>query len=138
MADGAIQTALDMNPVGENNKTRKFIHPLPRNLFPCFYIFYDFKCLWPLADGIAGMTGLTEFNVWNSCNTIPFNIPVAECTVQMGYLFVVNMIKKDRLLDRFPREDWKDRKEETFGRILKSMIGKSGEKKNEDNGNEKA
>jgi hypothetical protein len=84
------------------------------------------------------MTGPTEFNVWNSCNTIPFNIPVAECTVQMGYLFMVNMIKKDRLLDRFPREDWEDRKEEMFDRILKSIIGNSSEKKNEDNGNEKA
>jgi hypothetical protein len=127
MAAGAIQTALDMNPVREDNKTRKFIHPLPRNLFPRFYIFHDFKCLWPFADCIAGMAGLAEFNVWNSCNTIPFNIPVAECAVQMGYLFMVNMIKKDRLLDRFPREDRKDRKEETFGRILKSMIGNSGE-----------
>jgi hypothetical protein len=129
MADGAIHAALDMNPVRENNKTRKFIHPLPRDLFTSAHIFHDFKCLWSFADCIAGMTGSTEFNVWNSCNTIPFNIPVAECTVQMGYLFVVNMIEKDRLLDRFPREDRKDRKEGLFSLDLKSMIGNDGEEK---------
>jgi hypothetical protein len=33
---------------------------------------------------------------------------VAECTVQMGYFFVVDMIEKDRLIDRFPGKDWKD------------------------------
>ena len=108
MADGAVHTALNVSPVREDNKARKFIHPLPRDLFTCLYIFDDFKCLGPFADCIACMTGSTEFNVWNPCNTIPFDIAVAECTVQMGYFFVVDMIEKDRLIDRFPGKDWKD------------------------------
>ena len=75
------------------------------------------------------MTGSTELNVWNSSDTVPFDIAVAERTVQMGYFFVMNMIEKDRLIDRFPREDWKDREENTFGLDLKSMIANNGKKK---------
>jgi len=102
MADGAIQTTLDVNPVRKNNKLGKFVHPLPGDLFTRLHIFNDFKCLGSFADRIARMAGLTELNVWNPCDTIPFDIPVAEGTVQMDSLFVMNMIKKNRLLDRFP------------------------------------
>jgi hypothetical protein len=97
-----------MNPVREDNKAWQFIHPLPRDLFTCFHIFDDLKCLGPFTDGIARMTGSTEFNVWNPCGTIPFDIAVTEKTVQMGCFFVVDMIEKDGLIDRFPRKDRED------------------------------
>jgi hypothetical protein len=54
------------------------------------------------------MTGSTEFNVWNPCGTIPFDIAVTEKTVQMGCFFVVDMIEKDGLIDRFPGKDRED------------------------------
>jgi hypothetical protein len=62
---------------------------------------------------------------------------VAESAVQLDCLFVVNMIEKDGLIDRYPREDREDGKEDTFGLNLKSMIGNNGKKKNQDNGYEK-
>jgi hypothetical protein len=48
------------------------------------------------------MAGLTELNIWNPCGPIPFDIPMAEKTVQMGYFFVMNMVEEDGLIDRFP------------------------------------
>ena len=129
MADGAIHTALDMNPVGKDDKAWKFIHPLPWDLFTCLYIFDDFKCLRSFTDRIARMAGSTELNVWNPRGTIPFDIAVAERTVQMGCFFVMDMIEKDGLIDRFPREYWKDREENSFGLDLKSIIGNNGKKK---------
>ena len=129
MTDGAIHTALDMNPVGKDDKAWKFIHPLPWDLFPCLYIFDDFKCLRSFTDRIARMAGSTELNVWNPRGTIPFDIAVAERTVQMGCFFVMDMIEKDGLIDRFPREYWKDREENSFGLDLKSIIGNNGKKK---------
>jgi hypothetical protein len=53
MANGAIHTALDVNPMRKDDKAWKFIHPLPWNLPACLYIFDNFKCLRPLTDCIA-------------------------------------------------------------------------------------
>lgn len=111
---------------------------LPRDLFTCLHIFDDFKYLRSFTDRIARMTGSTELNIWNPCDTIPFDIAVAEGTVQMGCFFVVNMIEEDGLIDRFPRKDWKDWKEDTFGPNLESVVGNNDNKENQDNWNEKA
>jgi len=138
MADGAIHTSLDMNPVRKDNKARKFIHPLPLDLFTCLHIFNDFKCLGPFADCIACVTGSTKFNVWNPCGTIPFDIAVTERTVQIDFLFVNKMIEKDGLIDRFPRKDREDREEDSFGLNLKSMIRNNGKKKDQYDSHEKA
>jgi hypothetical protein len=53
MANGAIHTALDVNPMRKDDKAWKFIHPLPWNLPACLYIFDNFKCLRPLTDCIV-------------------------------------------------------------------------------------
>jgi len=53
MADGAIHTALDMNPVGKDNKAWKFIHPLPGDLFTYLHIFHNLKGFRSFADRIA-------------------------------------------------------------------------------------
>jgi hypothetical protein len=45
------------------------------------------------------MTSSTEFNVWNPCNTIPFYEAMAESTVQIYHLFVVDMIEEDGLIN---------------------------------------
>jgi hypothetical protein len=42
VTDGAIDTALDVNPVGKNDMSRKLIHSLPRNLLACLHILNDF------------------------------------------------------------------------------------------------
>jgi hypothetical protein len=84
------------------------------------------------------MTGSTELNVWNPCGTISFDIAVTECAIQIGCLFVVDMIEKDGLIDRFPRKDREDREEDTFGLNLKSMVGNNGKKKKQNDSNEEA
>ena len=75
------------------------------------------------------MAHLAEFDIGNPRNTVSFHEAVAESAIQLGNLFVMNMIEKDRLIDRFPREDWKDREENSFGLDLKSIIGNNGKKK---------
>ena len=93
VADGAIHSSLDMNPVRENDELRKFVHPHPWDLLTCLHIFDDFKGLRSFADRIARMADSTEFNIWDPCNSIPFDITVAEGTVQIEFLFVNEMIE---------------------------------------------
>jgi hypothetical protein len=45
------------------------------------------------------MTGSTELNVWNPCNTISLYIAMAEGTVQTDRFFVVDMIEENGLID---------------------------------------
>jgi hypothetical protein len=130
MTNGAIDIALDVNPVGKYHKFWKFIHPLPWNVYPRLNIFDHFKCLRSLADCIGRMTGPTELDVWNSSNTIPLHISVAESTVQIGGFLVMDMIEKNGLIDRYPSVDWKNSIEDTFGLNLISMVGDS---RNEEN-----
>jgi hypothetical protein len=47
------------------------------------------------------MAGSTEFDVWNPRSTMFTDILMAEKTVQLGHLFVEDMIEKDRLINRF-------------------------------------
>lgn len=84
------------------------------------------------------MTSLTEFNIGNPSNTIPFHIAVTEGTVKMGYLLMMDMVEENGLIDGYPREDRKDGKEDTFGLNPKSIVGNYGKKKNDDNNNKKA
>jgi hypothetical protein len=133
-----FDTALNMNPVGKDDMSRKFIHSLPRNLLACLHILNDFQCFRSLAYCIGGVTGPTEFNVWNSCSAVPFHITVAEGTVQTDCFFVMNVIEEDGLINRNPSINWKDRKEDAFGLNLKSMVGNSGKKENKENSQQKA
>jgi len=82
------------------------------------------------------MAGSTEFNVWNSCSTISFDIAVAEGTVQIDPLFVNEMVEQNGLIDGLPSKDREDSKKDFFCLILISMEG-DGSKKNQDNKNEK-
>jgi hypothetical protein len=58
------------------------------------------------------MTSSTEFNVWNSCSTIPFHITMTESAVQFNGFFVMDMIKQDWLIHGYPTENGEDGIEE--------------------------
>jgi len=81
VADRTVHTILNVYPVWKNNEFWKFIHPLPWNLLPLFNIFHYFECFRSLTDRISRMTGLTELNIRNPCDTISFDVTVAESTV---------------------------------------------------------
>jgi hypothetical protein len=131
MTNGAIDIALDVNPVGKDDMPWQFIHPLPGNLFVRLHIFDHFKCLRSFAHRIGRMTGPTEFDVWNPCNPIPFHISVAESTVQIGGFLMMDMIEKNGLIDRYPSINWKNSIEDAFGLNLISMVGNNGKKENQ-------
>ena len=119
MAGGAIYFVFNVNPVREDNKFWKLVHPLPRNLFACLHILNHFQCLGPLANRIGRMTGSTEFNVRNPRNAVVADILMAEKTVQLGHLFVEDMIEKDRLINRFTLQNWEKREKTRFLNGLK-------------------
>jgi hypothetical protein len=50
----------------------------------------------------------TEFDIWYSSSAVPFHIPVAKGTVQTDCFFVMNMIKKNGLIDGDPSINGKD------------------------------
>jgi hypothetical protein len=108
MTDGTIHAALNVNPVGEDDMSRKFIHALPKDLSPCLYIINDFQRLRSLAHRIGGMAGATEFDIRNPGSAVSFHIPVAEGTVQTDGFFMMNMIEKNGLIDRYPGINGKD------------------------------
>jgi hypothetical protein len=137
MADGAIHTPLDVNPMGKDDKAWKFVHPLPRNLPACLHILDNLKCLRSFTDHIARMTSLTELDIGNPCNPIHLYKAVTEGTVQMYHLFVMDMVEKDGLIDGSPGKNWKDGEEDVFGLNKKSIVGNNGKKKNDDNNNKK-
>jgi len=77
------------------------------------------------------VAGSTELDIWYSCSAIPFHIPVAEGTVQTDCFFVMNVIKKNGLINGYPSINGKDREEDLFGLDLKSMVGNDGKNENE-------
>jgi hypothetical protein len=131
VTDGTIHASLNVNPVGKDDMSRKFIHSLPGDLLACLHILNDFQRLRSLAHRIGGVAGATEFDIGYSCSAVPFHIPVAESTVQTDCFFVMNMIEKNGLIDRYPSIDRKDREENLFGLDLKSMVGNDGKEENE-------
>ena len=54
----------------------------------------------------------------------------------MNGLFMPAMIKKDGLINKFPRKDWEDKKENLLRLVLKSIEGDDGKEKDQDNRNE--
>ena len=100
VTSGAIDLALDVNPVRKDYKGREFIHPPPGDLLIFLHVAEDFCRLGPLTDRIARMADSTEFDVWNPCNAILGDISVAKVAVQLGDFQMVNVIEPDRLIDR--------------------------------------
>jgi len=54
------------------------------------------------------MASATELDIRNPSSTVPFHVPVAEGTVQADCFFVMNMIEKNGLIDRYPGINGKD------------------------------
>ncbi len=84
------------------------------------------------------MASPTEFDIWYSCSAVPFHIPVTEGTVQIDCIFMMNMIKKNGLINGYPGVNGKDGEKDFFGLNLKSMIGNDGKKENDNQQSEKA
>ncbi len=60
------------------------------------------------------MAGPAEFDIWDSCDTIPFHMAMAEGTVQFRRLFMVDVVESDGLLDRDPGKNGEDRIKDAF------------------------
>jgi len=136
MADRTIHLALEMNPMGEDDKFWKLIHSLPLNFSSRLNIFYHFKRFWPFANRIRDVASSTEFNIGNPCRPIPLCISMAEGAVQINCLFVMDMIEENRLVDRGPRKNWENGEEDAFCLDPKSMVGNDSKKEKEDNNDE--
>jgi hypothetical protein len=79
------------------------------------------------------VAGLADLNIRKACNPFSFDIAVAEGTVQLGHLFVVDVIEADGLFDCDSTKDWKDSKERGLGLNLKTVVSHNGnEEKHED------
>jgi hypothetical protein len=74
-----------------------------------------------------------EFNVWNPCNAVFADVDMAERTIQPGDFLMVDMIKADRLIDRFTPQNREKRKDKRFRRDPKPMPRNGDEKKNQNN-----
>jgi len=134
MAGGAVHAALDVDPVRKNDVGRKFIHPLPRNPFPCFHVFHNLQRFGPLADGIARMACPAEIDIRNSRNPVPLHKSVAERAVQLRDLFVVDVVEQNGLLDGDPSENGKQGEENTFGLDPKPVVGNNSDEKSHADG----
>jgi hypothetical protein len=121
-----------VNPVGKDNKGWELIHPLPWYLFSFLYVPENFHRLGPLTDCIGRVARSAEFNIWNSCNTILEDVPMAEIAIQPGDFLVENVIEADRLINRLTSQDWENREDKRFRRNSKAKPCYSGEKKNQD------
>jgi hypothetical protein len=77
------------------------------------------------------MTGPTELDVWNSSNTMPLHISVAESTVQIGGFLMMDVIEKNGLIHRYPSINWKNSIEDVLGLNLISVVGNNGKKENQ-------
>lgn len=126
MADGAIDAILNMNPMGKDDKFRKFIYSFPRDLPSLLNIFHHFERLRPLADGIGRMASPTEIDIGNPGGPVPLYITMAKNAIQIGCLLVANMIESDGLVYGDPGEDGKDKKEGSFRLNGKSVVGENG------------
>lgn len=124
----AVDVALDMNPVGKDDKLRELVHLLPRDLLFCLDVPDDLKRFRLLAHGVGGMTGLAEFNAGEARGAISLGISMAEVAVQIERLRMASMVEENGLIDRHPCEDRKDRKEGRFGLNGKPVVGHDGKK----------
>ncbi len=133
----AIDTSLNMDPVRKNDKRRKLIHPLPRNRLAVLHIPDHLQSLRSLADCVGGMAGLAEFNVRDACDTISFDIAVAESAVQFGHLFVMDVIESNGLVDHNLRKNRKDSIEDALRLSAKTIVSHGGEQREDDESNAK-
>jgi len=83
------------------------------------------------------MAGLTEFDIRDACDTIPFHMAMTEGTVQFRHLFVVDVVESDGLIDRDPGKNREDRIKDAFCLGTESIVSDSGKQGDEDDGNEK-
>ncbi len=130
----AVYVAPDVNPVGKNNESRKFIHPLPWNPFARLDISDDLQCLGPFADRIRCMAGLTELDIGNSSRAVLLDIEMAERAIQFRNLLMMDVIEKDRFLDIGPGENWEKGEEKLLCRDLEAMVGNHRKKKDSQDG----
>jgi len=83
------------------------------------------------------MAGPAEFDIGDSCDTIPYYMAMTEGTVQFRHLFVVDVVESDGLLDRDPGKDGEDRIKDAFCLCTESVVSDRGKQGDEDDGNEK-
>ena len=83
------------------------------------------------------MTGLTELNVRNSCDTIPFDIAVTEGAVQFCYFFVMDVIESNWLIDCDLGKNRKESIEDAFCLNAKSIVRNRDKQSNDDERDEK-
>jgi hypothetical protein len=137
MADRAVDLVLNMDPVGEDDIRRELIHPFPWDRLAVLHIPDDFQCLGPLADGVTRMAGVTEFDIRDSCDTVPFHMAMTEGAVQARDLLVMDVIESDGLIDRDAGKNGEDRIKDTFCLSAESIVSDGGKQGDEDEGNEK-
>lgn len=132
VADGAVDTVLNMDPVRKDDKFGYFIHSSPWNLSSLLNISDHFERLGLLADCISGMADTAKIDIGNPCRTVSLHITMAKGAIQIGCLFVANMIEANGLVNRDPGEDGKDGEEGSFRLNGKSVVGHDGNEENED------
>jgi hypothetical protein len=81
VANGTINSALDVNPVGEDDERREFVHANPWDSLALLYILDDLERFRPLADRIRRMAGPADLDVWDSRDPLPLCIAMAEGAV---------------------------------------------------------
>jgi hypothetical protein len=57
------------------------------------------------------MAGPAKVNIRDTCKAIPFCITMAESAIQIGRLFMADMIKENGLIDRNPGKNRKEGEE---------------------------
>lgn len=132
VAGRAIHTSLNMDPVRKNDKRRELIHPLPWNRLPVLHVSDHLQSLRSLADCVGRMAGLAEFNVRDACDTIPFDIAVAESAVQFGHLFVMDVVESNGLVNHNLRKDREDRIKDALRLSAKPIVSHGGEQGEDD------
>ena len=126
-----------MDPVGKDDEGRQLIHPDPWDHPAGCHKVDHFQCLRSFADGVTGMAGLAEFDIRDSCDTIPFGMAMTEGTVQFRHLFVVDVVESDGLLDRDTGKDGENCIKNPFCLDAESIVSDGGKQGDEDDGNQK-
>jgi hypothetical protein len=132
VADGAIHSILNMDPVRKDHMAGQLIHPFPWNRLLCLDVFHHFERLGPLAHGIGRVTGPADLDVRDSCDPLPLNIAVAEGTVQFSDLRMVDMVEQDRLIDGYPGKDREEGEEDVLGLNLKPVESHDTQQEDQD------
>ena len=83
------------------------------------------------------MAGLAKFDIRDSSDTIPLHIAVTESAIQFCYLFVMDMVKPNRLIDRDLGKDRENRIKDAFCLNTEPIISDGSKQRNEDENNEK-